>query len=397
MFGKKNIVIFAAGGGNDIFSAIAYVKAYLCNYEFNKIAIVSVLGFTPFHSNEEIKPNCLNIELSLIKPTNNMCRYLPFHNPKEIFCLERLFPEILKDIAPEIINYVCMSPKYSAIDQAVNLNKLFDEWEMKEDDTLLNIVDFGGDILTNGLQSSIISPELDAYTLAVVKNLINYSSKISICFPGVDGELSKDYLSACCDDNNSNINSKHLIDEVKWHNILTKIYDKLKNKRSGNTIPNMLNVLDAISLNTDCKCNLFKKWIIGKQCFRITKEVDIDLNLQKYVYIFDTIDNNPFTNIFNDIDYDLIKVIKHINNIYDFQAIDNNTFQSSDFYLQFLRKDLNDKWSNKHLIYDDNINGKWIQQVMIVDIIPHAIINEKDIMHVKIGNLKTFDVLYSMT
>jgi hypothetical protein len=34
-------------------------------------------------------------------------------------------------------------------------------------DTTVMIVDFGGDILTNGKQSTIISPELDAFSLAL--------------------------------------------------------------------------------------------------------------------------------------------------------------------------------------------------------------------------------------
>lgn len=161
MLTKKKVIVFAAGGGNDVFSAIAYIKAHM-HQRFEEIALVCVLGFTPFHSNTIAVPG--DTESPLIRPTNTMHRYLQLDPPKEIICMEKLIPTMLQDFAPYVTKYICMSPKYSAIEQAVNLTKLFIEWNMCFDDTLLNIVDFGGDILTNGMQSSIISPELDAYT-----------------------------------------------------------------------------------------------------------------------------------------------------------------------------------------------------------------------------------------
>ncbi len=384
MFNKKNIIIFAAGGGNDVFSAMAYAKAYLCDYDFDQVALISVLGFTPFHSNDPIKINDVNTEQPFIKPTQNMHRYLQLHNPKEIYNMEKLIPNMLQDFAPEIVNYICMSPKYSAIEQANNLRQLFNEWNMLPENTLLNIVDFGGDILTNGKQSSIISPGLDAFTLAVVQNLSEYLSKISVCFPGVDGELQKDYLTTCCNDS-----AKYEINTFKWYNILDKIYDKIKDKRIGNTIPNMIKTLMNMNLN-DNTFNVTKKWIIGKQSYSFTKEIDLNLDLQKYVHIFNAINYNPFVDIFNSTDYELTKVIKHITTIYDSQNIDKDTIQSSDFHLQFLRKDLDNKWTNKHLVYGDSN-----QNVMMVNIIPYPILIDKCKINGEINNLKTFDILYS--
>lgn len=86
--------------------------------------------------------------------------------------------------------------------------------------TSIQIVDFGGDILTDKDQSSIISPELDAYTLAVVKNLSEYSSKLIVCFPGVDGELHEDYLLEYC--KNNSISSIEVNTSV-WLEALTLI------------------------------------------------------------------------------------------------------------------------------------------------------------------------------
>lgn len=54
MFNKDNIIVFVAGGGNDVFSGIAYIESFLTKYKFKKIALASILGFTPFHSNTSI-------------------------------------------------------------------------------------------------------------------------------------------------------------------------------------------------------------------------------------------------------------------------------------------------------------------------------------------------------
>jgi hypothetical protein len=373
----NKIIVFAAGGGNDVFSTVAYIKAHL-HKKFEEIAIVSVLGFTPFHSNTEIKANEPNFEFPLIQPTSDMRRYLLFNNPKEIMCMEKLIPSIVKEFVPEIKKYICMSPKYSASEQAANLLNLFTEWKMFSNDTLLNIVDFGGDILTDGAQSSIISPELDAYTLAVVKNLATYKSNVSVCFPGVDGELSADYLSEKC---NNNSIAKYKIDKIKWYDVLICIHERLENHRPGNTIPNMISVLN----NTRCK--LSKSWNVGGNKFTFIRDFEVNMEFQKYIYVFNLIDNNPFVDVFNCDNYDLVKVIKHIVEIYSKQNITVDTVQSSDFFLQFLRKDADGAWTNKYFCNNE--------QVMLIDIIPTVILNRKDEINENIKLLKTFDILFS--
>ena len=90
----KNIVLFAAGGGNDIFSTLAYVKAQLPQHNYQKIAIIGVLGITPFHSNTPIIPNYVNVESPLIIPASDLNRYLPLHPPKKIYNSSNLHPTI---------------------------------------------------------------------------------------------------------------------------------------------------------------------------------------------------------------------------------------------------------------------------------------------------------------
>lgn len=382
MFNKDNIIIFAAGGGNDVFSAIAYIESYLSKYKFNKIALVSVLGFTPFHSNTEIKYDTINTEAPLIKPTNTFHRYIQTLNPKEINNTEKFLDEIINENTQLIYDYVCMSPKYCSTIQAINLNKLFIEWDMLPDSTLLHIVDFGGDILTNGLQSSIISPELDAYTLSVVRELCGnykYVGNISVCFPGIDGELNADYLNDCCENKSMEIDN---FDKDIMHNKLVKIYAKLINTRPGNTIPNMIRILETTDNNNMVNIQTNKHWIINKEKVSVNLHTQINLNLQYNIYIFDLQIDNPFANLFNVIPYNLTDVITSIVNIYKLQNISNNTVQSSDLFLQYLRLDTDGYFTNKHLICNGN------PKVMFVDVYPYIIANKStDIVNNDLYNM----------
>ena len=438
MFQKKNIVIFAAGGGNDIFSALAYAKCYLTDYQFDQIAIVGALGFTPFHSNTSIKPDFINVEEPLIKPTTDFKRYLMFHPPREIYNNERLFPDILTTLEASttesqrginIKHYTCMSPKYSALEQAVNLRKLFIEWNMTPENTMLNIVDFGGDILTNGLQSSIISPGLDAYTLAVVGNLSKeqvkqvitssagstsstsntgngnstvtvkgYLSKVSVCFPGVDGELPMHYLTSYCQKYSI---KKDMIDASKWQSTLTSIHEVLKKGRSGNTIPNMISVLKNINLEQwqKTKVSVSKHWTIGKNTTKIEIVADINYDLQPFIWMFNIeplLTSNPFVKVFNIPNYELTDVIQNILQIYKGQVKSAYSVQSSDLHLQYLRNDLYGKWSNKQLLYPSNSKEKPIQEVMIIDVLPVLTATDSDKIVKELSNISTlYDTRYT--
>lgn len=367
MFNKDNIIVFAAGGGNDVFSAIAYIESFLSKYKFKKIALVSVLGFTPFHSNTEINYDTINIEAPLIKPTNEFRRYIQTLNPKEINNTEKFLDVIINENTQLISNYICMSPKYSSIVQATNLQKLFIEWDMLPESTLLHIVDFGGDILTNGLQSSIISPELDAYTLSTVRELCRnykYTGNMVVCFPGIDGELDADYLTDCCQNKSISIEN---FDKNIMHDKLVKIYSRLANTRPGNTIPNMIRILETTNNDNTITIQTNKHWIINKKKMVVKLNMQINLKLQSHIYVFDLQIDNPFANLFNTIPYDLTNIVTSIVNIYKSQYISTNTVQSSDLFLQYLRLDTDGLFTNKHLIYNKD------QKVMFVDVYPHII------------------------
>jgi len=75
MNNSKNLVVIAAGGGNDVFSAIAYINSHHVNKNYNKIILFGILGLTPFHTNNVLNPDDINIEESIMIPTSNTKRY----------------------------------------------------------------------------------------------------------------------------------------------------------------------------------------------------------------------------------------------------------------------------------------------------------------------------------
>jgi hypothetical protein len=268
-----------------------------------------------------------------------------------------------------------MSSKYSPLEQSKNLYELFTKtWHMEPEDTLINVVDFGGDILTNGKQSSIISPGLDAYSLAVARNLetsYQYLCKLSVCFPGVDGELPNHYISNVC--NTHNI-KKDQINMELWTKILGDVYAKIKIVRPGNTIPNMLTILDSMKLDKWKRptIEVRKQWVVGKIKSAVTINADLNWDLQPYIYTFDLNSIcNPFVSVFlDDKNYNLLKVFNHIMSVYKQQDKHSATVQSSDLHLQYLRNDLYGKWTNKHILFPLKPTDKCIQEVLFIDVIP---------------------------
>ena len=317
--------------------------------------------------------------------------------PKEIFVCESLLPKL---VTPNITHYYCISSKYSAIEQSNNIRKLFEQLNISNLNTFIEIVDFGGDILTNGEQSSIISPELDAFSLAIVRNLSEYKSHIAVCFLGVDGELNKSYLRNMC-----NFKSSHneIIDHKLWLSQLNTIYQTLKKFRSGNTIPNMINVLNVLGNNDTIDCKILKSFTVGKNKYKYNKNIDIDISLQSNIYFFDINIDNPFVDIFNTKDYNLLSLLNNLLQIYKKQIVDDDIVQQSDLYLQYLRKDSNNLYTNKELTFnDDIIFGKEInlstgknEGILFVDIIPFGINNEKEEILKSINYLETYNIKLS--
>jgi hypothetical protein len=328
-------VVVAAGGGNDIFSAVAYADTIT----FDEILLVGVLGLTPFHYPKSLSTfsicihgNGKYIEPPLIVPTETISRYIVMNPPRQINCSEKILPKITKH------KCVCLSSKYSALEQSNNLSKYLCENDYSPSNTIIHLVDFGGDILTDG--SHCISPELDAFSLSVVRLMSQYKARMFVLFPGVDGELSKEYLKDKC--KNASCSSPNKMTTGS----LYKVYDAIKELRPGNTIPNMIKVLNGQHDISISKC-----WVKDGKKITYSSSIDIAWELQNYVWEFDLHKmQNPFCFAFLDKEYDLKKLLKCVNEIY---SVRKTGLQLSDLYLQYLRLDDEGRWSNKLL--SDNI------------------------------------------
>lgn len=222
-----NTIIFAAGGGNDIFSALAHIKSQ----NIQNVLLVGVLGFTPFHSQNpsDVKePVATSLMMAterepiLLTPGNiNRCIL-----NKKIYCLENIINDVINDLGL-VVKVQLMSSKYPAPTTVKHIREHLHTINYTPDNTTIQLVDFGGDILTDGHQDTIISPGLDAFSLAVVRELKEYSSKVIVYFAGCDGELPSDYLTQCC----NNAVDTIPVDTSQWYITLTKIFEHLRTVR----------------------------------------------------------------------------------------------------------------------------------------------------------------------
>ena len=146
-------------------------------------------------------PQCGAIAWSLVSSKDMIAIYNSISGMnnkmvREIYANEKLLPSIIEELFPEI-----ESLKYTPWE-----NKLCLFWHCKSCQLswaskiyFRNLLYFKEVILTDGNQSSIISPYLNVYTLTLVTN-IQYKS---ICFPFKshrdvklqDGKLLADHLS----------------------------------------------------------------------------------------------------------------------------------------------------------------------------------------------------------
>lgn len=305
-------VIIAAGGGNDVFTALAYATQ-------PDDIVVGVLGLTPFHTSSpvDLAPGYHYAEDPIIYASPTMTRYLCCDPPKKIYCNEALLPA----------GTPCLSPKWPPSIVASTLAAYLTTLQCDATNTIVELVDFGGDILTNGEQSSIISPLLDAFSLAVVR-LLPYSKRLLVFFPGVDGELPNDYLRRWC--------TNPIPQTVTLPNLL-RSWELIKKQRPGNTIPNIIAHLEG---RRDYK--LTKHWP-GKKW---SKTLELDENLLKYGWEID-IDkvNNPFCPTDDD---DLLDRLARVEAIYQQQGVSG--VQLTDLYCSYLRKDSKGRWTNRELI-----------------------------------------------
>ena len=125
-----------------------------------------------------------------------------------------------------------------------------------------------------------------------------------------------------------------------------------------------------IKILTHLKCGgkkpdiyIDKYWVINHEKVNMNRKLHMDYGLSMYIHEMELPTYNPFVSIFNSVNYSLTEVVKGIVDIYNRQKPDENSVQSCDLYLQYLRKDSAGCWTNLEL--NDSA------EIMIVDIYPY--------------------------
>lgn len=299
-----------------------------------------ILGFTPFHSQG---PD--DVEERILLEPGNIERYIL---RKKIYTLENYLPFLanentsartLPDLITSSVEVRLISSKYSVVKVAQEIREYLSKKDFTSENTSIDLVEYGGDILTDGNQNTIISPGLDAFSLALTRELKEYSSRLVVYFPGVDGELPSSYLRECCENSKDTLT----IDKVLWKKKLTHIFSVIGHRRPGNTIPNILKVLEG-----DNKLQLGKKWMVDGVVRTSVRPFEVDLSLQDKGYVFELSQvNNPYSSVFSQPEYCLWDGLCHILEIYNRQVEGENTGRSSDFFMQHIVEDSKGLWSNR--------------------------------------------------
>lgn len=336
-----NKIVIAAGGGNDVFTSLAHIQSQ----GYSSTVLFGILGFTPFHSQG---PD--DVEERILLEPGNVERYIL---RKKIYTLENH----LQFLVNENIEVRLISSKYSVVKVAQEIREYLSKKGFTPETTSIDLVDYGGDILTDGNQNTIISPGLDAFSLALTRELKEYASRLIVYFPGVDGELPSSYLKECCENSKDTLT----IDKVQWKNKLTNIFSYISHRRPGNTIPNILKVLEG-----DNKLQLTKKWIVDGVVRTSVRPFEVDLSLQDKGYVFglDQV-TNPYSSVFSEPDYCIWDGLCHVLEIYNRQ-VEENTGRSCDFFLQHIVQDSKGLWSNR-----EKYSG---QAKILIDIHPNIVL-----------------------
>lgn len=371
---KKVIAIFAMGGGNDTFSAI-HLGKYLKEYHDFSIIFFAVLGFTPYHTNSEVKEELVDEE-KVILSTTNFKRYLMTKKLHPISSNEKEIPGILTQEGLGDCRYYLYSSKYQpeVIAQSVKekIDLELERLGMNENDLLILASDYGGDVL--GHDMSTYSPDLDAFSARMIQ-AIKYSPTVSklslILWPGVDGELSNQTLLNRFEELNPAIMAKSNVNhESSSFEALKRIYDKIKAFRLGNTIPNAIKMLTrsgVAELKKTLASRADKKYVVQE-----VKQLDITEDLVRMSVLLPLaaiISINPFAQI--EDQQDLLSFFIKIMQVYKKielerliqreENLENKAYPDqarTDFHMQYLR--LSDKgWTSR------NTQGKLAMQILI--------------------------------
>ena len=274
---QKYVALFASGGGNDVFSTMTIAK-YLKQFNLN-IRIYSMLGITPFHYVD--RPSIFKKEEPLIQISNNFHRYLMLNPPKEIRNTEHIIPEVLDKFELNDVSVKLISSKYNLEYLTEVINQDLKSFCSDFDNLSCIVCDFGGDILCDG-EPTTFSPELDSISLNIVSHLDKKITDklVMLSWLGIDGELTPNVL----EEKLKTLESKMIVSDII--NPINPVYeqfkiifeDKIKPLRTGNTIPNALNLFNDFEKNNNkmIEINLSKQIKIRDTVFKQNPKIVIN-------------------------------------------------------------------------------------------------------------------------
>lgn len=224
------VLFLGTGGGNDVFSCrLAMASLWKLGWRWNRCAIAGVIS--PFHEHSVVPIEGLD-GVSLTKRDSR--RHIVRHDLKEeIPFVDSCVARMIEDEHPYGCEYVyAISLARGSVGVQAALKSL--ERALYK---YVVLVDVGGDILFNGLDTHVLSPMFDAMVLRGFTDS-KVSGVLFECGPGTDGEIDTDLLktrlASLAQD------EAHALDAdlINWFEVLYKYW--IEPCRPGRTVPTLI-------------------------------------------------------------------------------------------------------------------------------------------------------------
>lgn len=238
MPGEK-ILIVTTGGGNDILSGTLIANSLPIE---RTIDIAGVLSPGAMHMYDGTPENAINNVRGEIR------RFIAGKTPIEIPFIDKEVVKLSREYGLPIRDFYNFSLRFGSGELQTKIHQLIE----REKYGLVIGVDVGGDILArNGTRDpTVLSPAMDHAILRMLGNLKVPSILVEFGL-GTDGELRPEGIEEILAEMEKEnvLCQKDTIDKnAHYVETYRKMFEKISQTRSGNTVPNTLKTLEA---NTD--------------------------------------------------------------------------------------------------------------------------------------------------